>query len=284
MLSTSQMQRLVAVADHDTITKAAKSLYLTQPALSRSLRRIETELGVDLFDRVEKNKFSFNETGLKAVEKSREILKQIAALEKSLKEEGIYLNKLTSIGACTPPALWAALPLLAQEYPEYVFSTIIENTTALEQALFNKDISAAFLSKPINTAEYVSHPWVLEKLFVVFPESSPFSQAESVTLEELDGQTFLIQNHIGDWFDVVHEFLPNSRLLLQEDRSTLLGVARKCEIPRFMSNMTMSFDYLVPGETAVPVEGPGSKLQIWCTYPRNWPPRYFNAISKIDIS
>lgn len=277
MLETSQMQRLVAVADHDTITEAAESLYLTQPALSRALRKIEAELGVELFERGKKNEFSFNETGLKAVEWSRDILKRIEAVERCLKE-GDRLSDVVAVGACTPPALWSALPQLADEFPQIVFSSVIDSTDALEKALFEGDVAIAFAAKPIDAPDHRCFPWATERLYAILPEGHPLHDAPRVTLEELDGQAFLVQDHVGDWLGVLRALTPNSRLLLQEDRATLMGVARKSSLPRFMSNMTMSFDDLLPGEAAVPVEGPGAELKLWCAYRRDLPSGIADAL------
>lgn len=268
MLETSQMQRLVAVADHDTITEAAESLYLTQPALSRALRKIEVELGVELFERGPKNEFSFNETGLKAVEWSRDILKRIEAVERRLREDS-PLGDVVVVGACTPPALWSASPRLADEFPDTVFSSVINDTAALETALFEGDIAIGFVSKPIDAPEHLCFPWAVEHLYAILPEGHPLHDASSVMLEELDGQTFLVQDHVGDWLGVLQKQTPHSRILLQEDRATLMGVARKSSLPRFMSNMTMSFDDLLPGEVAVPVRGAGSELRLWCACRRD---------------
>lgn len=277
MLETSQMQRLVAVADHDTITEAAKSLYLTQPALSRALRKIEAELGVELFERGKKNEFSFNETGLKAVEWSRDILRRIEAVERCLKE-GYRLSDVVAVGACTPPVLWGVLPQLAGEFPRIVFSSVIDNTDALEKALFEGDVAIAFVAKPVDAPGHRCFPWVIERLYAILSEGHPLHDAPCVTLEGLDGQTFLVQDHVGDWLGVLRELIPNSRLLLQEDRATLMGVACKSSIPRFMSDMTMSFDDLLPGEVAVPVEGPGAELKLWCAYRRDLPSGIVDAL------
>lgn len=45
MIDLAQLQQLIAVSEYGTISAAAEALHLSQPALTRSLQRLETELG-----------------------------------------------------------------------------------------------------------------------------------------------------------------------------------------------------------------------------------------------
>ena len=69
MLNLYQLQHLVAFAQAGTISQAAQDLLLSQPALTRSLQRLEEDLGVKLFER-QKNRTSLNELGHYTVAKS----------------------------------------------------------------------------------------------------------------------------------------------------------------------------------------------------------------------
>lgn len=66
MLETNQLSQLITVADTKTLSKAAEILHISQPALTRSIQKLESELNVTLFDR-QKNKITLNKTGKLAV-------------------------------------------------------------------------------------------------------------------------------------------------------------------------------------------------------------------------
>lgn len=51
MLETNQLSQLITVADTKTLSKAAEILHISQPALTRSIQKLESELNVTLFDR-----------------------------------------------------------------------------------------------------------------------------------------------------------------------------------------------------------------------------------------
>ena len=62
MIELEQLKQLIAFATYGTLSKAAKELYISQPALSRSIQKLEKTLGVELFDR-KKNKMELNQNG-----------------------------------------------------------------------------------------------------------------------------------------------------------------------------------------------------------------------------
>lgn len=57
-----QLRQLAAFAEYGTLSEAAEKLYLSQPALSRNMRKLEEDIGVPLFIR-SKNKLELNENG-----------------------------------------------------------------------------------------------------------------------------------------------------------------------------------------------------------------------------
>ena len=75
MLELYQLRQLVAVAELGTVSRAAEQLHLSQPALSRSLQKLEESFQVPLFDR-KKNKIALNQNGEMAVAYARQILGQ----------------------------------------------------------------------------------------------------------------------------------------------------------------------------------------------------------------
>ena len=62
MIETYLLEQFAAFARCGTLLKASEELHITQPTLSRSMRKLEEELGVSLFHR-ENSKLSLNETG-----------------------------------------------------------------------------------------------------------------------------------------------------------------------------------------------------------------------------
>ena len=90
MIEIYLLEQLAAFAKCGTLSKAAEELLISQPALSRSMKKLEDELGVKLFVR-ENKKISLNETGKLAaalarsqVDQNREMINRIVEFDRSL--------------------------------------------------------------------------------------------------------------------------------------------------------------------------------------------------------
>lgn len=74
MIANYLLEELVAFAEEGTLAKASEKLGLSQPAITRGTKKIESELGVELFDRTP-NKITLNQTGEYAAKRAEYVLK-----------------------------------------------------------------------------------------------------------------------------------------------------------------------------------------------------------------
>ena len=84
-MDLQQLRQLEEIARQGTMSAAARVLHLSQPALSRSLARLEAELGQPLFDRPGR-RLVLNEAGRLALEHARAILREEQAMRAGLAE------------------------------------------------------------------------------------------------------------------------------------------------------------------------------------------------------
>ena len=74
MLNLIELEQFVTFADCGTLSEVSNLMNISQPTLTRNMRHVEQDFGVSLFTR-QKNRLSLNETGEKAVEYARQLLK-----------------------------------------------------------------------------------------------------------------------------------------------------------------------------------------------------------------
>ncbi|MBR2812596.1 MAG: LysR family transcriptional regulator [Solobacterium sp.] len=88
MIDNHHLVQILAVAEHGTLSEAARQLGVSQPALSKSMARLEKLLGVSLFVR-DRNRLILNETGKLAVELFRQEVEFHEEILRRIRESGV---------------------------------------------------------------------------------------------------------------------------------------------------------------------------------------------------
>ena len=133
MFEIYQLEQLLAFAECGTLSGAAEHLHLSQPALSRSMQRLEAELQVPLFDR-QKNKIEFNENGRMAAEYARQVMERCQDMISRVQAFDRSQHTIL-VGACAPAPLWEIPPLLSDLYPDMTISSEMRENDVLLQGL-----------------------------------------------------------------------------------------------------------------------------------------------------
>lgn len=143
MVEIFLLEQLVTFAKYGTLSKAAEELHITQPALSRSMKKLENEFGVSLFDR-EKSKIRLSETGKiavqyaeKVLEAEREMLHRTAAFDRSM--------RTIAVGACAALPINALMPLFQEHFIGKAITTEISGDDTLLAGLKKRIYQLAVL-------------------------------------------------------------------------------------------------------------------------------------------
>jgi DNA-binding transcriptional LysR family regulator len=136
------LRYLLALAEHQSFRKAADALFLTQPALSRSIQALEQDLGVRLIDRIGRRN-TLTAYGRQVVQSARRIMSETAELRRSVAQlkEGV-LGKI-SIGFGPTSAAVLMTPFLSQMaagYPRVQVNVSRGSVDMLTQAVRNETL------------------------------------------------------------------------------------------------------------------------------------------------
>ena len=215
MFELYQLEQLLAVAACGTLSNAAEQLHISQPALSRSMQRLEAELQVSLFAR-QKNKIELNENGRMAVDYARKIMEQsqdmisrIQAFDRS--------QRTILFGACAPAPLWEIPALLSDLYPEMTISSEIRENDVLLQGLRDDVYQLIVLPFPVDEPGMICAKYGEEHLFFSLPPAHPLSGSKALYMKDLNGETMLLRNLLGFWRELTVRKMPDTRFLEQED-------------------------------------------------------------------
>ncbi|MCC6454926.1 MAG: LysR family transcriptional regulator [Caldilineaceae bacterium] len=110
----TQLQGFVQVAQEGSFTRAAEKLYLTQPALSLQIKALETELGMPLFERRNRQVY-LTEAGRMVLERAQEILSKVEQIREQVAAyQGMQRGRV-QIGTSDTTCLYV-LPALVQTF------------------------------------------------------------------------------------------------------------------------------------------------------------------------
>lgn len=192
-----------------------EQLHISQPALSRSMQRLETALQVSLFDR-QKNKIELNDNGRMAVEyagrivgEARDMAARIQAFDRS--------RRTILVGSCAPAPLWEISQVLADLYPDRTIASEMRENQVLLEGLRDGVYQLIILPHPVEEAGITCAKYGEEHLFFSLPPAHPLSGSKALYMKALNGETMLLRNRLGFWREMAVRKMPDTRFLEQED-------------------------------------------------------------------
>jgi DNA-binding transcriptional LysR family regulator len=139
-----QLKHFISLAQTASFAKSAAAVHLTQPALSRSIRALEDELGQPLFDRIGRVS-ELTPFGRQALERARELVLGAEDLRDSARLAGEGQEGMLRLGMGSGPGAMLMTPLLlkmARERPRLQVTITRANTELLVQALRDRALDA----------------------------------------------------------------------------------------------------------------------------------------------
>ncbi len=187
---TDQLRYFVAAARSEHMARAAEQLDLSQPALSRSIQKLEEELGLPLFDRVGRG-VRLNEAGkilLRRVDRAN------AEFEDALRElkdfgatKSVSVGYLSTFGVFLIPELVKGFTALE---PDLQFNLFEGPSPLLVKQLLNGEVDLCVSTEPYD-AGVEWRPVFKEELFAVVPMDHPLAGRKSIELIELADEPFV---------------------------------------------------------------------------------------------
>ncbi len=197
-MTITELKYIVALAKEKHFGRAAQSVFVSQPTLSIGIKKLEEELGVQIFERLS-NKALPTQAGQRIIEAARDTLMStdvIRAIAKEAQGEFIGDIKFGAIYTICPYVLPKIIPDLQQRNSN-IRLFIEENYTAeLVNQLKDGTLDVALLSLPIADSNlFEVKPIFEEEFFVIMPKGHPLEKFESIQSKQLDNEKLFL---LGD--------------------------------------------------------------------------------------
>ena len=167
-----QLEQFKAIAESRTMREAADKLFISQPALSQNLKKLEAELGCTLFDRAH-NQLAITPYGEILLAHAHRILfdlKEVSAEIDALKQQDAQTIHIDSF--YLPLSLFV-LPQVANTFPDLRFDASIVTSTVLAKRVIDGITDIAFLPRQFCPAHLAFRTIQEERLLLSLSPASP---------------------------------------------------------------------------------------------------------------
>jgi LysR family hydrogen peroxide-inducible transcriptional activator len=191
-MNIRDLKYLVALADQNHFGKAAKSCFVSQPALSMQIKKLEQFLGVQLIERTHKSIF-LTAIGKEITQHARDILYRIDIMKDIATQSCDPFSGELHLGiipTVAPYLLPHIIPGLTKSFPKLKIYLIEETTSHLLKKFSEAKLDSIILALP--HLEHFSLPLYEEEFLLAIPSNHIFSKKKFVHLSHLENQTLLL--------------------------------------------------------------------------------------------
>lgn len=193
-MTITQLQYVLAVAEHRNFTLAADKCFVTQPTLSMQIQKIEEELNILIFDR-SKKPIQLTDIGQKIVEQAKKIVNEADRIKDIVEHQKGFIGgdfRLGIIPTIMPTLLPMFLSNFVKKYPKV--KLIIEelNTDEIILKLKNGHLDAAIAATPLKDDKIKEIVLYYEPFVAYIPENHANFQKKEITINDLDVSEILL--------------------------------------------------------------------------------------------
>ena len=217
-MTLSELRFVVSVAQEKNFRRAAAKSFVSQPALSLAIKKIENELGVLIFER-NRMGISLTTVGEKIVNQAQIVLeevdkiKAISVAERNTQQVEVKIGLIYSIAPYLLPSI---IPLVKNSSPEIILEAEEDITTNLIKKLEEGSIDAAIIALPFVVPGIETQPLYDEPFKVLIPTKHPWNNKQKINAKELKNEKILL--------------LDNTHCFSMQVREACPGISDKAEV------------------------------------------------------
>ncbi len=250
MIELYVLRQFVTFADAGTLSEAADILHLSQPALSRNMKKLEADLEIPLFDR-KKNQLKLNRNGEYVLELARKLLEDVDSFTTKARDFD-RKNRTISVGTCAPAPMWELAPVITNTYPHMSLQTQTDETDKLLAGLSRDSYQLIVLPCKPDEDQFYCKECGQETLMFALPKGHRYAERKSLSFADMNGENMLLMPDIGFW-SFVKDRMPDSRFLTQSDRFSFNELASASSLPFFVTDISEKYKITPSDRIYIPI-------------------------------
>jgi LysR family transcriptional regulator, transcriptional activator of the cysJI operon len=221
----SSLKAYCTVVETGSISKAARKLFITQPALSVKIQGLEKFYQETLLDRTNKG-ITPTETGMLVYNQGQKILTIMENIEKEIQRNKLPVRELTVGAASTIGnyALPCTVYVFSERFPDYKISLEISNSENVAESVLNRTVEMGLVEGPLTETlrKTLSQEGIKTRviarneLFLIVPNNEKYTEIKTITLEELRQLPLIIREKGSGIRNTVESVLSEAGITLKD--------------------------------------------------------------------
>ena len=229
-----QLRYFVAIAEVGSFGGAAKRCHVAQPSLSQQIKKLESELGYQLFDRLGRS-IALTEAGQALLPRARRILAEVQEAATRLGdeiEEGRGALAIGAIPTMAPFLLPDAVERFCRLWPDCRLTVLEDLTDNLAEALVRAELDLAIMSTPVENEALDIEVMFEEPLLLAAPATFELASQATISLGDLSAAPTVLLDEVHCLGQLVSDFCRAMKLQRQvvcraAQLSTMLRLVEK---------------------------------------------------------
>lgn len=280
MIDIYMLEQLKTFAECGTLSAAADILNTSQPSLTRSMKRMEDELGVVLFTR-SKNHLGLTQTGKMAAQYAAQLLSVTQDFEGRVRAYDRSLHTIY-VGYCAPVPQSVLTPIINNTFAGMTISADMTDDSDFLNKLQNGTYQLAVTHFEPDKSVFYSKKIGHEQLYISLTPGNPLSFYPEIHLKDLNGLTILLLNRIGFWSAVHREKTPNTKYLLQVEDDSFREIASNSQYPVFSSSFFINRGETFPDRINIPIVDKECSTDFYLVCMLSEKPKYDELIKHVN--
>ena len=219
-MQISEFEIFLVVARAKSFSKAAKLLYMTQPAISNHIHAMENYYGTKLFNR-HSHGVSLTSTGEVVYDFGEKILTLHDSMEKAIDRVLNIENQKLVVGASShvgnsalPCSIWT----FKEKYPEVDIRLEISNSATIIKQILDNKVDLGVLEGPVKHKELDTTDVFSDRLILIAPPRGKWLKQETISLEELAKEPLIMREEGSGSRSIWEKVISNAGLELKDFR------------------------------------------------------------------
>lgn len=217
------IQAFISVAEHQSFSAAAETLFITQPAVSKRIATLESELNVNLFDRIGRQ-IQLTEAGRALLPRAKNIISEIKDSQRAIRNLSQQVDGQLSIGTSHHIGLHRLPPILRhynQSFPNVELAMQFLDSEQVCKAVLHGDLELGIVTLPPENTDPLSLiPLWDDSLHIVASKEHPLAKQTQVKLSALARQPAILPARGTFTREVIETALQPAAVELQVRLST----------------------------------------------------------------